>query len=228
MPRALGRLTGLLLLSLAAPATAGPDAASLLFEAPALANVPTGTTIVYRLARTVSGGGAGADPAPSTSAVELSLHATAGGERQARIEIVSGERRQGAGVFPSTVGNPVVLFLLERDVAEMSRLLGGSPYYIRNRIREALGNATPAEPIRVTFAGRPLEGWQVAVSPFVHDRNRDKLREHADKRYEFTFANAVPGSLYAIRLVTPAADGGALVEDRLVLDAVKSPGEDSR
>jgi hypothetical protein len=228
MLRALGRVTGVVLLALAAPAAAGPDASSLIFQAPALADLPTGTTMVYRLDHTVSGGAAGAGRASSTSTVELSLHGDTSGGRQARIEIVTSERRQDAGTFPSTAGNPVVLLVLERDVTDMSRVLRGSPYYIRNRIREALGNTTPAEPTRLTFGGRELEGWQVTVSPFMHDRNRDKLREHAARRYEFTFADAVPGGLYAIRLVTPAVDGGALAEDRLVLEAVRSLGGGSR
>lgn len=228
MSRASGRLAIVLLLALPAPAAAAPDASSLIFEAAALADVPTGTTMVYRLDHTASGGDAGAGRASSTSTVELSLQSDPSGGRQARIEIVTGERRQDAGAFPSTVGNPAVLLVLERDVAELSRRLGGSPFYLRNRIREALGSTTPAEPTRLTFGGRALDGWHVAVSPFAHDRNRDRLREHAARRYEFTFSDAVPGGLYEIRLATPAPDGGALVEDRLVLEAVRSQGGGSR
>jgi hypothetical protein len=227
------RLTGALLLALSCPALAGPDSSSLLFEAPALVGVPTGTTLIYRLERTTEPGagahGTGSSLLPSTSTVELSMHPdTAMDGREAKIEIVTGERRQAAGPFPSRVGNPVLLVILERDVAEMSRTLHGSPYYLRNRIREALGQTTLAEPARFTFEGREIEGWRVVVSPFAQDRNRDKLREYAAKRYEFTLSDTVPGRLYGIRMVTPGADGAPLVEDRLTFERSQPPGGDAR
>lgn len=210
-----------LLTALTGPALAEPTSSSLLFETPALVGVPTGTTLVYRLERTVAQPAAGL--LPSTSTVELSLQPDASGGREAKVEIVTGERRQPAGPFPSLVGNPVLLVLLERDVAEMSRILHGSPFYIRNRIREALGEATLAEPAPFTFENREVEGWRVAVSPFARDRNRDKLREYAAKRYEFILSGAVPGGLYEMRMVTPNRDGSPLVEDRLAFERSQPP-----
>jgi hypothetical protein len=217
-------LAAALTLALAAPALAEPNAASLLFETPALTALPTGTTLIYRLERT--GGDPGALPA---STVELSLRPDAeGGGRNAHIVIVAGDRRQPAGPFPSLVGNPVLLVFLERDIAEMSRTLRGSPYYIRNRIREALGAATPAEPARFVFEGREVEGWRAAVSPFAQDRNRDRLREHADKRYEFTLSDAVPGGLYEVRTSRPGADGAPPAGERLAFERALPPAGDAR
>jgi hypothetical protein len=207
-------------LALVGPVLAGPDAASLLFETPALIGVPTGTTLIYRMERTVAGSEgvrSGAEPAllPSMSMVELSLKSDSEtGGRDAHVEIVTAERLQAAGSFQSLVGNPVVVVFLERDVADMSRILRGSPYYIRNRIREALGETTLAEPARFTFEGREIEGWRVAVSPFAQDRNRDKLREYSAKRYEY----AVPGGVYELRTSKPGGDGAPLIEDRLVFE----------
>jgi hypothetical protein len=215
-----------LLAVLAGPALAEPTSSSLLFETPALVGVATGTTLVYRLERTVAQSGAGL--LPSMSTVELSLQPDATGEREAKVELVTDERRQPAGPFPSVIGNPVVLVLLERDVGEMSRLLRGSPFYIRNRIREALGETTLAEPARFTFQGREVEGWRVAVSPFAQDPNRAKFREYAAKRYEFTLSDAVPGALYELRMVTPNGDGPPLVEDRLAFERSQPPRGESR
>jgi hypothetical protein len=226
-------LAGTLLFSLAGPALAGPNSSSLLFEAPALVGVPTGTTLIYRLERTIAESRGGLEEPrlgamPSASTVELSLHPEATGGREARIEIVTGGQRQPAGPFPTLVGNPVLLVVLERDVAEMSRALRGSPYYIRNRIREALGETTLAEPARFAFTGREVAGWRIAVSPFAQDRHRDRLREHAARRYEFTLSEAVPGGLYEIRMVTPSADGSPLVEDRLAFERAEPPRGDAR
>jgi hypothetical protein len=226
------RVTAALLLILAGAAQADPNSASLLFESPALVEVPTGTTLIYRLERSVAPsldaevGGAGLKSSISTIELSLQPDLQSGG-RRAEIEIVTGERRQAAGTFPSLVGNPVILVMLERDVNEMSRLLRGSPYYLRNRIREALGETTRAEPARLGFAGRQVEGWRVAVTPFAQDRHRDKLGAYAAKRYEFTLSDAVPGGVYEMRLVTPDTNGAPLVEDRLAFERAQPPKGDT-
>jgi len=226
------RAAGLFLLAFSGAATAEPNPSFLLFEDPSLAGLPTGTTLLYRLERTVAAAASGTDApraGPSTSTFELSLQEDpATGARQARIAIVTGDERQEAGSFPAFAGNPILLVILERDVAEMSRILRGSPYYLRNRMREALGETTTAEPTRVVIDGRATEGWRIAATPFAQDRNRDKLREHAGKRYEFTLSEAVPGGLVALRMVTPNADGTPLVEDHLAFDRVQAPGGDGR
>jgi hypothetical protein len=227
---ALARLAALVAVAtLSSAALGAPNASSLLFEAPALERVPTGTTLVYALERTVARSGADPAETPSRAArssVELSLQSEpdAGG-RQVKVEIVTGERRQAAGPFPAVVGNPVVLVLLERDVAEMSRTLRGSPFYLRNRVREALGETTIAEPVRFGFDGQEVEGWRVVVSPFAQDRNREKLREYTGKRYEFTLSDAVPGGIFEIRTVVPGTDGAPLIENRLSFERSESAGE---
>jgi hypothetical protein len=152
-----------LLAVLAGPALAEPTSSSLLFETPALVGVATGTTLVYRLERTVAQPGAGL--LPSVSTVELSLQPDAAGEREAKVEIVTDERRQPAGPFPSVIGNPVLLVLLERDVGEMSRLLRGSPFYIRNRIREAARPPSRSRRASRSRAARLKAGaWRSAPS----------------------------------------------------------------
>ena len=221
------QLSGGLLLASLAPAHAGPDAATLLFEAPALAELRTGSMLVYRLER-LTREPAAPMPAPAGSGIELSLRPDETGGRSATVELVTEAGRQPAGSFPGGVGNPVLLVFLERDVAAMARLLHGSPYYIRNRIREAIGADPPIASASFTYDGRNVEGWRIEVSPFTQDRNRDKLREHAARRYEFTLSDAVPGRLYEIRAVTPGAEGTPLVEDRLVLDRVEPAPESGR
>ena len=232
-PRRAYLAAALSLLAFAEPVLAGPDAASLLFETPALIGVPTGTTLIYRMERTVAGsdGSRSLEPAllPSMSTVELSLKSNSEtGGRDAHLEIVTTERRQAVGSFPSLVGNPVVLVFLERDVADMSRILRGSPYYIRNRIKDALGGTTLAESARFIFEGREIEGWRVAVSPFAQDRNRHKLREYSAKRYEFTVSDAVPGGVYELRTSKPGVDGAPMVENRLAFEGSQPSQGDAR
>lgn len=213
------------LLALLGPAHANPEAAALLFEVPALADVPTGATLVYRFEHT---GTRGPTSAPAESRIELSLRPDGASGRDAAIETVTDGGRHRAGSFPSGVGNPVLLVVLERDVTEMARQLGGSPYYIRNRIREAIGASAPAAPTRLRYGDREVEGWRIEASPFAQDRHRDKLGDQAAKRYTFVISEAVPGRLHEIRMVTPAPDGAPLVEDRLIFERIEPAREEAR
>lgn len=70
------------------------------------------------------------------------------------------KRTRKIGPFPSDGGDPVLTFFLEEITRDMARLTGGSPYYIRNRIKDALfrgGNLERADNV-TTAVFRPFEG----------------------------------------------------------------------
>ena len=128
----------------------------------------------------------------------------------------------------SKTGNPVIVAVMEQDVKDMQKALGGSPFYFRNRLREALAGQRPAEATTIEFGGKTVEAWKVSFKPFENDeQNRGKLREYAGRSYELTFSDAVPGGLYALRTVTPKPDGGDLVSEELVVkgDVVKASAQ---
>ena len=63
--------------------------------------------------------------------------------------------------FPETAPNPVLMFFLENIVRATAAQTGGSPFYIRNRIREALAAST---------GGTITNGQaQVTIRPFIAD-----------------------------------------------------------
>lgn len=202
-------LAGLFVL-LAGAALAAPTANELVLETPALSRVAAGTTLAYDLAGTRRG---------VASAERWELQAAAGTEPQSRearmLRLEDGQRRE-TGRYPDVTFNPLVIVFLERDIAEMSRELKGSPYYLRNRIREALFDRAEVQPASVALpGGDTAEGWRVVATPFAGDKNGDKLREYTAKRYEFTFSDAVPGGIAELRTATPDPAGGTLAEDRL-------------
>lgn len=71
------------------------------------------------------------------------------------------------GPFPITGGDPTLTFFLESTARDMATLTGGSPFYIRNRLKDAL------------FRGGAVEqdGAQtVAVfEPFKNDKNIERM-----------------------------------------------------
>lgn len=64
------------------------------------------------------------------------------------------------GPFPLSGGDPVVVFFLESTARDMTTLTGGSPYYIRNRIKEAVfrGGSVSQQGGVTTVVARPFEG----------------------------------------------------------------------
>ena len=99
-------------------------------------------------------------------------------------------------------------------------------------LSRAFGSANPGkEPLDHPAArvdGEADADWRITVSPFAQDRNRDKLREHAARRYEFSLSEAVPGGVYEFRMLTPGGDGAPLVEDRLAFERSQPPQGASR
>lgn len=100
------------------------------------------------------------------------------------------------GRFPVSSGDPVVVFFLENTARDMAMLTGGSPFYIRNRIKEALADAGPA----VTDA----DGVTVELRPFAGDPNGDRMKGFETLRLQFVMA---PDPAQPIRALVAETDG---------------------
>lgn len=71
------------------------------------------------------------------------------------------------GPFPVSGGDPTLTFFLETVARDMAALTGGSPFYIRDRLKDALfrgGEVAQADGQRVA-----------AFRPFAEDPNRDRM-----------------------------------------------------
>ena len=83
------------------------------------------------------------------------------------IQQADGQTRQ-IGPFPVSGGDPVLTFFLEQVARDMARLTGGSPDYIRNRMKDAL------------FRGGEIEQQDAATVarfvPFAGDSNAARMR----------------------------------------------------
>lgn len=77
-------------------------------------------------------------------------------------------RTRKIGPFPISGGDPVLTFFLEQTTRDMATLTGGSPFYIRNRIKDAV------------FRGGQIDrddGKATAVfQPFANDPNADRMQ----------------------------------------------------
>jgi hypothetical protein len=81
------------------------------------------------------------------------------------------------GPFPISAGDPTLVFFLESTSRDMAAMTGGSPFYIRNRLKDALFRG-----------GKVLEqdGFQVAeFTPFADDPNAERMGAFKDLTLRF-------------------------------------------
>lgn len=109
------------------------------------------------------------------------------------------------GPFPISSGDPVLTFFLEQTTRDMAALTGGSPHYIRNRMKEAL------------FRGGEIaatdDGVTARFQPFAADANAARM--NGFQSLTLTFVMAQPDQpIRELRAETDAAPG---YRNRLVL-----------
>jgi hypothetical protein len=194
----------------AAGADAISEAETLLFQTNHLRNVRAPATLTYSYREEGS-------LAPGfDDQVRLDL---APGGPAATLVFLSGARQREAPAVDNPQGNPVLLGFLERDIAEMQRLTGGSGNYFRKRIRMALAQAAQVRPRRFTYAGKAVDGREVVIEPYRDDPLHARFEQLTGKRYTFVVSEQVPGGVYQVRAAVAGAASGAppLVADTLTL-----------
>jgi len=147
------------------------------------------------------------------------------GTREAILDFFSGEQKQK--VSPSNVknikGNPVIGIYLQGDVYEMNRLTGGGWKYFHRQIKLAIAGSNTSEHVTVELDGKQYESEKITLYPYEDINKKDRLREFADKRYEFILSEEIPGKLYQIRTVINDAENptAPLMEEKLTLKSVE-------
>lgn len=110
---------------------------------------------------------------------------------------------QPLGSFNATIGNPVAMLFLEQTVNRVAEATGGSPFYIRNRIRDALGGVGELEAVTAKWEGAEVPATEVTLRPFVEDTHRAQLGRFADLEIRVVVSEAVPGWYMAISAEAP-------------------------
>ncbi|MEL6100597.1 MAG: hypothetical protein AAFV87_02040 [Pseudomonadota bacterium] len=111
----------------------------------------------------------------------------------ARIEFRQDDKQRALGQFPATVGNPMIMYFYESVIRDMSSSAGGSPFYIRNRVKEALVQPSEVELGEAEVGGETVETKTIRLEPFAGDPNRARMRGFGDLVLTVTMSDAVPG-----------------------------------
>ncbi|TPE52148.1 hypothetical protein [Amaricoccus solimangrovi] len=196
-------VAALALALLARGALAG-EAQDRLFALGALDEVRTGETLVYDFSRE---GAYSGDKLDKIAHGEARLTVEPGEEagKRAAVALVRDGDKLIANFdpFPADAGNPMFMVFMEEAVATMSKLTGGSSFYIRNRMREALGAQDAVEETTVAYEGREVPARVLTFQPFLSDRNADKMGPaFVDLTIRFTMSDEIPGEFARMEAVT--------------------------
>ncbi|MHA7868612.1 MAG: hypothetical protein ACX93U_14065 [Salipiger thiooxidans] len=134
---------------------------------------------------------------------------------QANLQFLQDGKHRNLGSFPASVGNPMIMYFYESVIRDMAETAGGSPFYIRNRVKEAL--VQPAEIVtgEASFGGSEVPTQTVILRPFEGDPNAGNMRGFGGLELSVTMSEEVPGWYLSLVATAPGADGapGAYVSE---------------
>lgn len=135
--------------------------------------------------------------------VKLS-HVTSENAEKLQLALSEGGEYQVVAEFSAGSSNPILLFFLENIVRVTASETGGSPFYIRNRIRDALVTAEPeGEP-----EGENAGYRQIVLHPFAKDKNAARLGDFADLTITLEYDPEQPYRLFRLLANTGTDKGG--------------------
>ncbi|MDT8858094.1 hypothetical protein RNZ50_24290 [Paracoccaceae bacterium Fryx2] len=183
----------------AAPVVAG-ETYDLLFRQGALDGVAAvGGGLTYDQETSVPAAGAG----PQDTVLDLRF--APGDSVVATLR--QGERSRGVGTFPASVGNPVIMYFMETALRDMAQQTAGSPFYIRNRMKDSLLHEALIEAVSVPFGTQEVAARRITLKPFAQDAARDRMGQFADLALTVTVSDEVPGWYLSLVATAPALPG---------------------
>nr|WP_319387409.1 hypothetical protein [uncultured Roseibium sp.] len=206
MARTGQRLVAACLLTLAlwcAAASSGFAAGTheLLFREGTLDTISGKESLEYR--RDVSAPGSRPLERKNTGPISLILTS----DDMAEIHFGGQGDRRRVGAFPASVGNPLIMYFLETVVRDLSGLAGGSPYYMRNRIKAELLKEHPVQEVTVQLGDRQVGAQSVVLYPFRNDPASDRMRGIETLALSVTVSGEVPGWYYSLKAETSEERG---------------------
>jgi hypothetical protein len=193
-------------LAATAPAAAG-EAQDRLFALGMLDAVPTGARLVYSHERATAAPAEALAPLPDGS-VAIALAAGPEG-RTAVVTLRDGTVARSLDPLSASGGHPLLLVFLETAVRSVAAATGGSPFYIRNRLRQALAEQDDRAPLDLA-AGGP--GERLTFRPFAGDANLARLGSFAELTLTADLADGAPGRLARLEIAAGPPEAPALRE----------------
>ncbi|KAF0674703.1 hypothetical protein [Profundibacterium mesophilum] len=207
--------------------TGAEETYDLLFRGGTLDEIDGGLVYTRKVRNTAAPEAAARD----TGTIEIGFEEGSGDTpRLAAMRFHQDDRSKGIGSFPASVGNPVIMYFVESVIRDMAETAGGSPFYIRNRVKDALVQPAEVETVTFEFDGTQVEGRAVTLRPFQNDPNRDRMQGFGDLALTVTMSEAVPGWYHGLtaEIEEDAGTDGARSDYRSVMTFEGMAGETAR
>lgn len=190
---------------------AGDKTYDMLFRNGTLDQIDRSAELVYR--RDVTNALKPEANARDTGDIALSFRE--GEATMAMLEFRQDGKHRPLGTFPASVGNPMIMYFYETVVRDMAEAAGGSPFYIRNRVKDALIQPSDIEEGQAVIDGKTVPTQTIRLYPFANDPNKDRMQGFGDLELRVTMSETVPG--WYMSLVAEAA-AGAVYRSELRFD----------
>lgn len=190
----------------------GTETYDLLFKNGTLDEVSKDATLVY--GRTVSSALKPEMDMRDTGDVLLSFEQADAPMANLRFEQDGKYRNLGA--FPASVGNPMIMYFVETMSRDMGEAAGGSLFYIRNRIKDALITPNEAVSGEAEFNGKTIPTTTVTLRPFEGDPNATAMKGFGALEMIVTMSEEVPGWYYKLHAKAPVYDSVLMFKDVVV------------
>ena len=205
--------------SLGLAADTPPSIAAALFDKSHIGELPAGTKLTYNFERDASqtkllGPNYKDD-------IDVNIDEVIDGKRTVSVRIFSGDRGRDVRTMTGMTGNPVLVFYLDRAVANFALLAGGSRAYHKNRFRMAMGTKDGLIPEKFQYNGKTVDGYRLAIRPFTGDRNVDKMKGYENAHFEVLMSDAVPGYFaeFTSSYSSPL-DGSPSLKERIAIEGI--------
>jgi hypothetical protein len=153
--------------------------------------------------------------------IELALVPGDTGERQADVNVRDGKQVRSQARLSARGGHPLLVFFLETTARNVATLTGGSPFYLRNRMREALAEQSVTEPVGMVLDGSPVAAERLVFRPFAADPNRARLGAFADLELRVVVSDAVPGGFERFEAEAPGTGGTPVYAETIVFERME-------
>ncbi len=194
-------------LAFAGPASAGA-AGDRLFVTGVFDNMPAQTALIYSHSRQGDDTEGKLFPIKEGE-ISLTMQDGSDGAREAVVRMTADGRSRELTPFPASAGNPLLMTFLESSLRTMARVTGGSPFYIRNRMKEVLREGGEMTAVTAEHDGASVPADELVFRPFANDPNRDRMGAFADLELRFVLSRETPGGFLLLSASTARDDQGA-------------------
>ena len=204
---------GLTGVAMAEPKAEPKEAAKLLFESNHLKRTDDGSKLKYRFQKSVNNEKILGKP--FSDDLELAITKAEEEKRNFKLQIFTGARARSPFSDHDRVGNPLLLWYLDRAVKNYKSLARGSLTYMKNRFMDALQKAE-LEDAKVSIDGKDVEAHRMTLQPYANDPNKSRMMGYQNSRFVIVFGDNIPGYLFELSAVYENTDEKApRLEERI-------------